>query len=114
MDITGRFYYSKKAANLPNMPVNKCLLSNGSIEQYTEWVTKDRKPGSKWDDLVYLGEGIIYWHNGVDQVTPNEVRKWQIKRRLNLLAKYIGWLTICTVVFAAVVFGYLYLKGLLP
>ena len=102
MDITGRFYYSKKAASLPEMPVNKCLLTNGYIEQYTEWVTGGREPGSKWDDLVYLGEGIIYWHNGVDQVTQKQVRQWKMRRRLTTLAKLIAWLAICLIGSAAI------------
>jgi len=113
MDITGKFYYSRKAASLPGIPVNKCLLANGYIEQYTEWVNDGGEPGSKWDDLVYLGEGIIYWHNGVDQVTPAEVYQWQMRRRIAWAFRNIAWLAICFVVVACAMLIYAYAKGMI-
>lgn len=114
MDITGRFYYSEKAASLLDMPVNKCLLDNGRIEQYTEWVSKGKRPGSVWNDLVYLGEGIVYSHNGVRQVTEAEVWKWQIRRRIIWGIKYTVFLAISTAVFIGILSAYRYLKGILP
>ncbi|MFA5376907.1 MAG: hypothetical protein WC455_14245 [Dehalococcoidia bacterium] len=113
MDKTGHFYYSKRGSSLSGAPVNKCLLADGRIEQYTEW-THENKPMSVWDDLVYLGEGIIYWHNGVDQVTETEVWQWQLRRKLVWFFKSLAWLAFCAIMFFVTVFFYQYLKGLLP
>ena len=86
MIMTGRFYYSDKATNArPLMgekrTVKKCLLEDGIVMQYTEWVTKGRQPLSKWDDLVYLGNGIVLSIDGIRQATDDEVIQW--KRRVD-------------------------------
>ena len=85
MIMTGRFYYSDKTASArPLMgekrTVKKCLLEDGSIVQYTEWVTKGRQPLSKWDDLVYLGNGIVLSIDGIRQATDDEVIQWKRRR----------------------------------
>lgn len=85
---TGKFYYSRKAAQMRGR-VNKCMLTDGRIEQYTEWVSKGGKPMSQWDDLIYLGKGIVYLCNGVQQVTDKQVREWQTKNRRKFLRKRI-------------------------
>ena len=85
MIMTGHFYYSDKAASarplmVEKRTVKKCLLEDGTVMQYTELATKGRKPLSKWDDLVYLGNGIVLSIDGIRQATDDEVIQWKRRR----------------------------------
>ena len=86
MNMTGRFYYSDNVANAElwaggKRTVKKCLLEDGSVRQYTEWVSDNGEPLTKWHDLAYLGRGIVLSIDGVRQVTDAEIRQW--KRRIS-------------------------------
>ena len=68
MDKTGHFFYSEKQMKAKYdmaffygkvYKPNLCKLKDGIIREYTEWGNKDT-PYSKWDDIIYLGEGEYY------------------------------------------------------
>ena len=69
----GHFWYSRKAfeyklkdahSKSEKAHVNFCKLDSGQIVKYTEW-EQAASPISKWDDLVYLGEGTYHHHEFV-------------------------------------------------
>ena len=60
------FWFSQKALDWKyddarrrneKVRINYCKLDSGDVVLYTEWGHSDT-PSSKWDDIVFLGEGV--------------------------------------------------------